>query len=952
VNVKEEVMRSAVLSSVLGILLLLSSCGTAPVATGGDPGSSDVSVSGGEKYGFEVVSGPGPVENGRSSITVTANRELELMAFMQKKGEAGGNALIIPVEPLGVNTWVLDIVFPEVAEYTVTLMGKAADGPGDSYDLSAEWTVQATSSAAAVASIDSGNAGKESADQPWFTEYPSLKKYGIEILEAPRESSVGHEIVIAVSSDEEVELSASVWRPGSKSSISGATEGKKSNGTWRYTVRFPETGDFDVTLSARGPDDEERYYYGVAKWSLHAEVPAGKEWTSPSERRMVETAKPKKDIEAELNDAVDNDRVDEIREWLKGCGSTDTWKKRGYMNALKSLLFETGPEKTSEAMNLLAAAGMDPNLRGEEEWPILATAVSNNRIDVARWLLERGADVNARNQSGTTSLHALASPMDNSTTNHREWLDLFLRYGVDLDPQNEMGHTPLIYAAMSDSRHDILVALVEAGSDYNIGDNEGNAPLSHAWQRGQKKNTEYLKSKEARLYSYRFPTKNEAVPCRAVLEGDAAAVRSLPLEEFGEMIARTSMLIPATPLHLAAERGGTEVLRALCSRGVDWNVPDRYGRSPLQLAIMEDRPDVVSLLLDYGANPNYSFEENSTPFTVACSVNTEIALEMIDKGFLPEGEDAARAAIGSENLELVKALGKSVEWGYSELDFAADIGQVEILEYLGSNVELSTKEPVGPFVEKARENRRRDREYRMQAERPLDAPRRDGGIGEKRGNFPYALESWSPWLEHDEVDLADYPVGIYVPEHYDGTKPFGLVVSITNAKSSSRYPRHFEQTLDDHNLIWIGFDPYNGLHRIGGHANKAFCLAAVYNMLGYYNIDQSRIYIGGYSLGGQLTERILRTHPRIFDGAFFINISYSGGPTKDPAWYYCKHNLPIVTVEGDYDYNRAWAYKAYDELLCSGYENIYFFHEPMKGHKLISAESFETIVQLLEAGER
>ena len=807
----------------------------------------------------------------------------------------------------------------------------------------------------AAASVDSESSTEKQPDQTWFTAYPSLKKYGIEILESPREGSVGHEIVIAVSAAADVEIDAAVWRPGSTSSISGAAQGEKTSGTWRYTVTFPETGEFDVTLSARGPDDEQGYYYGVAKWSLHAEVPEDKEWTSPSERRPVEveTVSAGEKVEDKLFEAVEKEQVEELRKWLKRCESADSsYEKRTYIDALKSLLYETGPEKSGEAMKLLDAAGMDPDLRGGEGWPILSSAVSNNRIDVATWLLEMGADINAGSRSGTTSLHTLASPMESTAASPREWLDFFLSYGADLDVQNEMGHTPLIYAALSDKRHDVLVALVEAGADYNIGDNEGNAPLSHARQHGQKKNTEYLRSKGARLYSYEFPTKNDAAPCKAVLAGDGAAIRSLPRDEFSTMVARTSMLVPATPLHLAAEQGGVDVVRALCSHGVDWNVPDRYGRSPLQIAIMKDRPEVVSLLLDHGADPNYSFEENSTPFTVACAVKPGIALQMIRKGYLPEGDDAARAAIGSESLELVKALGNSVEWGYSGLDFAADLGQVEILEYLGSQVELSTGakggEPVSAFLEKARKNRQRDREYRMQAEQPLEAPRRSGGIADQRGNFPYVLESWSPWFGHDEVDLDDYPVGIYVPEHYDGTRPFGLVVSMTNAKSSSRYPRHFEKTLDDHNLIWIGFDPYNGLTRIGGYANKAFCLAAVYNMLGYYNIDQSRIYIGGYSLGGQMTEAVLRTHPWIFDGAFFINISYSGGATKDPAWYYCKHHLPIVTVEGDYDYNRTWSYKAYDQLLCSGYQNIYFFHEPMKGHKLISAESFETIVRLLE----
>lgn len=674
---------------------------------------------------------------------------------------------------------------------------------------------------------------------------------------------------------------------------------------------------------------------------LHADSSTKKE-TAPPRLSQAE-------LETELLEAIEKEKIDGIRQWLKGCTSTESRRKKAYVAALRSVLFETDPADTTEAMRLLEEAGMDPNIADEQGWPLLSSAVNHDRIDVARWLLENGADVNARSRRGNTALHALAGPMDNPTEDHIRWLELLTGYGAELDAQNENGMTPLCYAALSDRQHELLVALIEKGADFNLGDNAGNTPLSHASQHGQKKNTAYLRSRGARLYSYEFPTGNNAAPCRAVLTGDLTAIRSLPEEDFTNMEARTLLLVPATALHLAAEQGTVQVVNALCAKEVDWNVSDRYGRSPLQLAVMEGRREVVSLLLDHGADPNYSPEGEATPFVVACAIQPEIALTMIAQGFSPEGNAALRAAIGSENLELVKTVAPAVDWGYSEMAFASDIGRMDSTEYL-STLPNAPSEYSSELLQEARENRNRLQEYLPRAEHPLPAPRRDGGIAEKRGTFTYVLESWSPWKQHASVNLADYPVGIYVPDHYDGSEPFGLVVSMTNAKSSSRYPRHFEDTLNRHNLIWVGFDPYNGLHRIGGGANAAFCLAAVYNMLGYYNIDQSRIYIGGYSLGGQLTEHIINTHPWIFDGAFFINIGYRAVSTSDPAWYYCKHHVPMAFVEGDYDYNRVWAYNSYNELLCSGYRDVYYAHEPMKGHKLISAESFETIVELLENG--
>lgn len=438
---------------------------------------------------------------------------------------------------------------------------------------------------------------------------------------------------------------------------------------------------------------------------------------------------------------------------------------------------------------------------------------------------------------------------------------------------------------------------------------------------------------------------NSAAPCAAVLSSDLAAIGSLPREEFERMVARTSMAVPVTPLHLAAEQGDMRTLKALCAKEVDWNVPDRYGRSPLLLAVMAGRPDVVSLLLDHGADPHRSSAQDGlTPFLAACSLKPDIARSMLAKGVEPRGKATAEAAVGSEDLALVKAIGSRMDWDNDSLSQAADLGLVEIAEYLGTLAKLPGGTSAS-YVEKAKENDKRIREYEAKASRPLDVPRRSGGISDKRGTFPYVVESWSPWMPEGKDSLADCPVGVYVPPTYDGGRPFGLVVSMTNAKSSSPYPRDFAGTLDRHNLIWVGFDPYRCLP----HANTEFCLAIVYNMLAYYNIDQARIYIGGYSFGGQLTDPVIASYPWLFDGAFFLNIGHTGSSRITPESVYRKRHMPIVFAEGDYDYNRRYAYGEYDRLLLSGHRLLRFFHEPMKGHKLVSASCFERIICLLEA---
>jgi hypothetical protein len=108
--------------------------------------------------------------------------------------------------------------------------------------------------------------------------------------------------------------------------------------------------------------------------------------------------------------------------------------------------------------------------------------------------------------------------------------------------------------------------------------------------------------------------------------------------------------------------------------------------------------------------------------------------------------------------------------------------------------------------------------------------------------------------------------------------------------------------------------------------DTAFCLAIVYNMLGYFNIDRSRIYVGGFSLGGQDTDAIAHMKPWLFRSYLLIGMSagldipdpIDNGWYRDPSLYYCRHHATIVLADGDYDYNRLSSYHAYDTLISLG----------------------------------
>jgi hypothetical protein len=60
--------------------------------------------------------------------------------------------------------------------------------------------------------------------------------------------------------------------------------------------------------------------------------------------------------------------------------------------------------------------------------------------------------------------------------------------------------------------------------------------------------------------------------------------------------------------------------------------------------------------------------------------------------------------------------------------------------------------------------------------------------------------------------LQDYPMAVSIPKNYNSNNTYGLLVSMINAKSKNQFPREpFQEILDTYGIIWVGFDPYNGV---------------------------------------------------------------------------------------------------------------------------------------------
>jgi ankyrin repeat protein len=123
----------------------------------------------------------------------------------------------------------------------------------------------------------------------------------------------------------------------------------------------------------------------------------------------------------------------------------------------------------SDVVKALLAAGANVN----EQSPLLY-ALGENRMDVARILIEAKADVHAVLDRGDTTLMLAAS---------RGQLDLvqtFLNAGVGVNAANKGILTPLMYAAEA-GHIDVLNALLAAGADVNAVRYDGSIPRGKRW---------------------------------------------------------------------------------------------------------------------------------------------------------------------------------------------------------------------------------------------------------------------------------------------------------------------------------------------------------------------------------------------------------------------------------------------------------------------------------------
>ena len=136
-----------------------------------------------------------------------------------------------------------------------------------------------------------------------------------------------------------------------------------------------------------------------------------------------------------------------------------------------------GDRPTVEAM--LATSPLLARSSDSSGFTALHGVAGQDEPELAELLIERGTDVSAGNDMGMTPLHI---------AQYASIVAVLVRRGADVNARAHNGWTPLHVQAQEGEDTgalEVMEALLEAGANPNLTDNEGNTPMIFARERNE-----------------------------------------------------------------------------------------------------------------------------------------------------------------------------------------------------------------------------------------------------------------------------------------------------------------------------------------------------------------------------------------------------------------------------------------------------------------------------------
>lgn len=236
---------------------------------------------------------------------------------------------------------------------------------------------------------------------------------------------------------------------------------------------------------------------------------------------------------------------------------------------LALLLLRCGNSESEKTKSSINGGSEDDQRVAQFRSGDLREAAKIGDIGRARTLIDQGANINERDEYGTTPL-ALAAGLG-----HRDLVELLIAKGADLNSQDHNGDMPLYWAA-SKGYGEIVTLLITKGANVKLSNSVGHTTL-HIWAR----------------------------------HSDSAEIAALIISRGADVNAQ--MESGVTPLHLASGANHINIASVLIDAGASTEIKNENGETPLCFAVRERHSQMVRFLISHGADLEALAVEGDSP---------------------------------------------------------------------------------------------------------------------------------------------------------------------------------------------------------------------------------------------------------------------------------------------------------------------------------------------------
>jgi len=212
-------------------------------------------------------------------------------------------------------------------------------------------------------------------------------------------------------------------------------------------------------------------------------------------------------------------------------------------------------------------------------------------------------------------------------------------------------------------------------------------------------------------------------------------------------------------------------------------------------------------------------------------------------------------------------------------------------------------------------------------------------------------------------DVSKEQFDVLVPKGYKKTDPHGLFIWVSPGNNVG-IPKEWEKVLADKKLIAIGA-------RNSGNNRDVFdrmrlAIDANDNARNLFTVDDSRVYVSGFSGGSRVASMLGVTYADMFTGALcFMGVNFYA-PTFDPtkkevyqARYIpndeilagAKQECRYVLVTGEKDFNLNNTKAVFEAFKQQQFKAVEMFNIPNQGHQPPAADWLKKGIEFLDEGK-